>query len=134
MTKPLPTPTGWDAEFWTLAARGILAMQACAVCGSLQFYPRPVCTGCFGRDLSWRPVSGRGRVHSFTFVRAPVHPAFKPEVPVILVEVELEEGVRMLSRLVECGPDEVALGAPVSVVFVPTARDDIRLPHFRLAR
>jgi len=134
MMKPLPTPTGWDAEFWTLAARGILAVQACATCGRLQFYPRPVCAGCFGRDLTWRPVSGHGRVHSFTLVRAPVHPAFKPEVPIILVEVELDEGVRMLSRMVECEPGEVTLGAQVSVVFEDTARDDTRLPHFRLAR
>jgi uncharacterized OB-fold protein len=93
-----------------------------------------VCVNCFGRDLVWQPVSGQGRIHSFTFVHAPVHPAFKPEVPIVLAEIELAEGVRMLSRIVNCQPEDVVLDAPVTAVFIETADEAIRLPHFELAR
>jgi len=132
--KPLPHPGEWDEPFWANARRGVLSVQRCRSCGRLQFYPRPVCVNCFARTLEWHPVSGRGRVLSFTFVHAPVHPAFKPEVPIILAEIELAEGVRMLSRIVNCEPADLALDKPVIVVFLETADEAIRLPHFELAR
>jgi uncharacterized protein len=134
MNKPLPTPAPWDEPFWANARRGVLSVQRCGSCGRLQFYPRPVCVACFGRALEWQPVSGRGRIHSFTLVRAPQHPAFRPDVPIVLAEIELDEGVRMLSRIVGAETAAVALGAPVTVVFLETENETIRLPHFELAR
>lgn len=133
MTKPLPTFVAWDETFWANARRGVLSVQKCRSCGRLQFYPRPVCVNCFGRSLEWQPVSGRGLIHSFTFVYAPVHPAFMPEVPIILAEIELEERVRMISRIVNCEPAEVELGKSVVAVFLETAAEAVRLPHFELA-
>jgi uncharacterized OB-fold protein len=133
VNKPLPSPAAWDEGFWTNARRGVLSVQRCQSCGRLQFYPRPVCVHCFGRRLEWHPISGRGRVLSFTFVHAPVHPAFQPEVPIILAEIELAEGVRMLSRIVNCEPADLTLGKSVSVVFLQTAEEAIRLPHFEPA-
>ncbi len=132
--KPLPMPAAWDEGFWTNARQGVLSVQKCPSCGRLQFYPRPVCLNCFGRTLEWHPVSGRGRINSFTLVRVPQNPVFKPEAPIILVEVELEEGVRMLSRIVHGEPGEVQLGQSVRAVFLETTDQAIRLPHFELAR
>jgi uncharacterized OB-fold protein len=62
-----------------------------------------------------------------------VHSDFKADVPVIIAEVELEEGVRILSRIVNCAPENVAVGKAVEVIFLATADDTIRLPHFELA-
>lgn len=134
MAKPLPTPVAWDEPFWMHAKAGRLSVQECRSCHRLQFYPRPVCANCLGREFSWLPVSGDGHVHSFTFVRVPDSASFKDEVPILLVEVELNEGVRMLSRLIGCEPDEVTLGTAVRVRFDATEDESILLPHFELRR
>jgi uncharacterized OB-fold protein len=88
-----------------------------------------VCPACLSEELAWETCTGRGSIYSFTVVhRAPFPGAV---VPFVLVIVELEEGHAMLSRLVECSPEEAAIDAPVEVVFVDQS-DSISLPCFRL--
>ena len=130
--KPLPKPVHWDVEFWNAARRGELVVQKCIECGHLQHYPRPACANCWSDMIEWIPLSGRGRIHSFTVVRIPQHPAFKDEAPFTMIEVELDEGVRIISRLTEEPEEPVQVGARVEVVFVPTHDEAIHLPYFRL--
>ena len=126
-----PTPVSWDRGFWESAARGILSMQRCETCGRLQFYPRPVCTACFSTQLSWQPVSGTGVVEAFTLVRVPVREAFRPDVPIMLAEIQLREGVRMISRIVGAPEDGIHVGDEVTVTFLPSADGTSLIPHFR---
>ncbi|MFC9355128.1 Zn-ribbon domain-containing OB-fold protein [Rhodococcus sp. NPDC057014] len=130
--RPFPTPVHWDKEFWDRARDGVLTAQECLDCGRLQHYPRPGCANCWSRNRRWRELSGRGRIYSFTVVRQPVHPAFTDEAPYPLVDVELEEGVRMLSVLRGTPLDQLSIGMPVAVEFGPEV-DGIRLPYFRTA-
>lgn len=131
--KSLPLPNGIDRELWEGTSQGELRLQRCKSCGQVQFFPRPSCTNCFGGDIEWIKSSGKGKVHTYTLVRVPRNPAFKDEVPIYLAEIELEEGVRILSRIVGEKRDTVALGAPVRVVFQETENPEIKLPVFELA-
>ncbi len=131
--KSLPKVNGIDRRFWQGAAEGKLLLQKCRKCDHRQFFPRPVCTRCFSTDLDWVPASGRGRVHSFTWVRVPRNPAFKDEVPICYADIILEEGVLMQSRILEKEMARVKIETEVSVTFQDTDNPEIKLPVFEVA-
>jgi uncharacterized OB-fold protein len=105
-------------------------VQRCGTCGALRFPAREVCSRCLSREVSWVPVSGRGTVWSFVVMHQAAHPWFAARVPYAVVQVELEEGVRMISNLLDVPPAEMRIGMPVEVVFDPVA-DGVVLPRFR---
>jgi uncharacterized OB-fold protein len=117
--KPLPRPERKDltAPFWEATKRGELVCQRCRQCGNWIFYPREQCPVCFSRELEWAPVSGRGRVHSFTVVHQPANAAFEPDAPYVYAVIQLDEGVRMVSNVVGCAPADVTVDMPVTAVF-----------------
>jgi uncharacterized OB-fold protein len=67
-------------------------------------------------------------VHSWVTYRESPHPAFKAPYSVVLVE--LEEGVRLISNMIDTGPEEISIGMPVEVVFDDVA-EELTLPKFR---
>lgn len=131
--KSLPKINKIDRPFWEGTASGKLLLQKCRACGQLQFFPRAVCVQCFGGSLEWIPASGRGKVHTFSWVRVPRNPAFKDEVPICYCNIVLDEGVIMESRIVGKGMEKVKLGDRVKVVFQETSSPEIKLPLFELA-
>jgi uncharacterized OB-fold protein len=127
--RAFPVPDAVTQPFWEGVAEGVLRVQRCVACGRNVFYPRAVCPFCTASDLEWVEASGAGVVHSFTVVhRAP--PDYRDEVPYVVALVDLDEGVRMMSRLVDVEPGAVAVGMPVEVVM----RGEPRLPYFRRRR
>ena len=133
LKKSLPKSNKIDAPYWQGAAGGKLLLQKCRACGKLQFFPRAVCVDCFSSDTDWIEAAGTGKIHSFTWVRVPRNPAFKEEVPICYINVILDEGVIMESRLVGKGIEGVKLGDKVKVAFQQTDNPEIRLPVFELA-
>ncbi len=131
--KSLPKINKIDQPYWRGATAGKLLLQKCKECGKLQFFPRPACVGCFSGDLEWVAASGKGKVHSFTWVRVPRNPAFKEEVPICYANIVLDEGVILESRIVGKNLQAVKMGAKVRVVFQETASPEIKLPVFELA-
>jgi uncharacterized OB-fold protein len=127
--RPLPTPTGDSLTYWEGCRDGRLRLQRCADCGEHQSYPRVVCTRCMSDRLAWRDSTGKGRVFTYTVVERALSPAFEADVPYIVAVVELEEGVRMMTRLVNIPPPSVAIGIPVRVSFLKLS-DTISLPVF----
>lgn len=126
--RPTPQPDADTAEFWAATLKGRLRIQQCRSCGRFVHYPRAACPSCMSRDLGFEDASGRGVVYSYTIVyRAPA--AFADEVPYVVALVDLDEGARLLSRLVGVTPDSVAIGMPVQVTFHPLS-DDAALPFF----
>src|SRR5260370_28545175 len=107
---PLPKPDKDSAAYWEGTRRHELLVQQCNACERLRFYPRSVCPYCLSDQFQWRPSTGRGAVYSFTVIhRAPL-PAFRDKVPYVLALIELEEGVRMMSNVVDCDPAQVRIG------------------------
>lgn len=130
--KSIPKINKVDQPFWEGAARGKYMLQRCQSCGKVQFFPRVACVDCFG-ELAWVEAKGTGKVHSFSLVRVPRNPAFKDEVPIYYINVILDEGVIVESKLVGENKEKVQLGAPVRAVFEPTQDPTIKLPCFELA-
>ena len=130
--KPLPTISGETKPYWDHCRRGELLIQKCDSCEEYQFYPRGICANCWSNDIQWVTASGKGTVWTFTVTYQNGTPGFAEEVPYVLALVELEEGVRMFTNIVDCDPRSVSIGMPVEVTFV-RATDQISVPYFKLA-
>lgn len=131
--KPLPEITELTAPFWQAAKEGRLVMQQCRSCGKYVWCPRPACTECGRDELDWRELSGRGTVYSFTVIRQLAGRgarAFEKDIPYTIAWVDLDEGPRYYTNIVECPVDDVEIGMAVEVVF-DRASDDISLPKFK---
>lgn len=130
--KPLPRVTPDNRSFWEAARRHELRLQRCGECGQLWYPPGPVCPECLSERFEWARVSGRGTISSFAVFHKAYFPAFAEEIPYAVVQVELEEGPRLLSNLVDVPPGEIRVGMPVEVVFDDVA-PELSLPRFRRA-
>lgn len=126
--RPRPSISQDTSFFWESAARSELLIQKCSSCGTLRHPPRPGCAAC--GSLEWETIqsSGLGTVYSYVIYHHPPLPGFEPPFAVGLIE--LEEGVRMLSNIVDMPLDEITIGMPVEVTFVAVDAD-LTLPMFR---
>ncbi len=127
--KPLPAMEGLAGEFYGWCKQGELRFQRCKGCGVFRHVPRETCAECNSFDAVWARSTGRGIVYSWTVVERALHPAFTDSTPMAPVVVEMEEGVRLLSEVVDCRPDELEIGMPVKVEFAAVT-DEISLPRF----
>jgi uncharacterized protein len=128
--RPLPLPDHRSQEFYAAAAEGRLLIQACDACGALQFYPRGHCVRCSGSALSWRQASGRATLHTFSVLYRTPNVEFADDLPYVLAIVDLEEGVRMTSRVVDVDLERLRCELPLQVVFRPLAEDGPVMPFF----
>ena len=123
-----PTPDADDRYFWDGVASRKLLLQRCAGCGKLRQPPSPMCPSCNSLDWETQEASGRARVYSWI---ASQHPTADDTTTRIVVLLDLEEGVRFVSNLVDFPLEDVHFGMPVELVFVDY--DGQILPQFRAA-
>ena len=128
--KPLPIVTDENRPFWDGCREGKLLLQFCAACQQHQFYPRLYCMQCESDRLRWVEASGRGVIYSYTIIHQNKSPDFMADVPYNVAIVQLEEGPRMMSNIVDIDPADLRVDLPVTVVFDPV-NDTISLPRFR---
>lgn len=120
-----------EAEpFWEATGSGRLMLQRCPACSAPVWYPRGMCPGCGGTTLEWFEASGAGTVYSFTVVRRGATGAYRDVGPYVLAYVELAEGPRVLTNVVDCDPDTLEVGTSVRALFDPTP-DGPSLVRFR---
>jgi len=135
LQRPLPTPMTPEAKpYWDGLRMGKLMLPKCNDCGAAFFYPRILCPHCHSRNVGWIQASGKGKLYSFEIAYRTFNPAFKVEAPFILAMVELEEGPRMMSNLINIKPDPavVKCDMPVEVVFEKQT-DEVTLALFQPA-
>jgi uncharacterized OB-fold protein len=130
VAKPVPEVTTELRPFFSAAREGRLVVQRCRKCGRRRFPPREICSHCLARDAEWVPSSGRGTVLSYNVMHQVYHPGFAADVPYAVVLVELEDGARMISNVVDCPLDRVQVGLRVEVAFQERT-SEIVLPVFR---
>lgn len=118
---PAPATNPESQAFFEAAAQGKLLYGACRQCGEAHFYPRKSCPHCFSAEVDWQQSSGLGRIYTYTVSG----PASDRQV---LALVELDEGVRMLSNIVDATPEDLAIGARVRVAFARAGA--VRVPVF----
>ena len=129
--KPLPVLDPETRPFWEGCRQGRLLLQRCAECGHPRFPPTRFCSRCRSAKCDWIESKGEGIVFSWIVVRHPVpRDIYAQDVPYVVALVELAEGVRIPSKIVECTPEDVSAGMPVKVVFRPVTAD-ITLPLFK---
>lgn len=128
MDRALPVPTPETAHFWEGCKAGELRLQRCTECAKAYFPPRPFCPGCGSRAVEVFKASGRGTLYSYVINHRP-----RPDMgkdPHSIAVVELAEGPRMMTNIVDCPqtPEALVLDMPVKVKFETFG--EIALPLF----
>ena len=130
--RPLPRRHGYAGEFYAYCRKHELRFQHCIDCGTWRHLPRDMCAKCGSFRFEWRKSSGRGKLFSWTTVAQPMLPPFADAVPYSPVIVELEEGVRMVTWLINVKPEELRLDMPVEVAF-DDVTSEVTMPKFKRA-
>lgn len=128
--KPLPVVQPWSKEFWEGTKQNKLMIQECKECKTKIFYPRKACPECWSSDLGWVESAGKGKIYAHTVTMAGVEKKFAEDLPFVIACIDLEEGIRMMSRIVECDPETVEIGMDVEVAFEKVT-DEFTLPFFK---
>lgn len=105
-----PEPTVGTEAYWEGARNGKLLLRHCTSCGRVHHYPRALCPYCFSDKLDWQEASGKGKVYTYSVMRR------APE-PYVIAYVTLEEGISMMTNIVDCDLDRVKIDMPVKLVF-----------------
>ena len=125
--RPIPTPDQDSLHYWQGCKQHKLIVPKCLECGSMVFPSRIICPECFSGELAEVELSGLGTVYTFTVVYKGPSPAF--QVPYVVALVELDEGIRMLSNIMETELDRIKIGMRVRCVF-EDINDELTLPVF----
>lgn len=136
LDRPLPQPITPEARpYWDGLREQKLMLPRCRACGHAFFYPRVVCPSCHSRDLTWMQASGKGKLHAFEIAYQTISRTFKVPPPYVLAMVELDEGPRMMTNLinVEPHPRAIRCDMPVEIVFTKLT-EEVTLPLFQPAR
>jgi uncharacterized protein len=130
--RPLPIPDEASKPFFDGARQRRLMVQRCSVCGTMMWPVKPACINCLSPDVEWVQVSGRATLYSFVLMHQVYHPAFATEVPYNIAEVDLAEGLRIISNIVGCSNAELTIGMELEVTFEDVS-DEVTLPKFQPA-
>jgi uncharacterized protein len=130
MRYDLPTPEGDTQPFWDAAAEQRLLLRRCDDCDTTHFYPRPFCPRCWSGNVSWVQASGRATLYTWSVVHSNDLPPFGDRVPYVAAVVDLEEGPRMMTNVVDCDAADLRIGMDLEVTFSQRT-DDVTLPLFR---
>ncbi len=122
-TYPEPAINMETETYWAAAKDGKLLLKKCNTCGETHYYPRAICPHCLSGDTAWYEASGKGTIYTYSVMR-------RTATPYVIAYVTLAEGITMMSNIVECDVDSVAIGDDVEVCFRATEGDQA-LPVFR---
>ena len=128
----LPNPDHETQEYWDAAREHRLLIKRCAACERAHFYPRPFCPHCWSENVDWEQASGRATLYTWSVVYSNDLPPFPEKVPYAAAIVDLDEGPRMMTRVVGCEFDDLRVGMPLEVTFEQET-DQVTLPVFRPA-
>jgi len=115
MDRKLPAPEAnpETVAFWKAASAGRLTLRKCTSCARVNWYPRVICPFCFGDASEWVDATGHGTIYTFSVMH-------RAEVPYAIAYVTLEEGVSMMTNIVDCDLDAIRIGQKVKLVFKPS--------------
>lgn len=121
LPTPAPTVTQANAAFWAATAEGRFQLQRCNECDTVLWFPRRHCPSCWTENVSTFDASGKGVVYSFTVIRKGAM-AYKESGPFVIAYVELAEGPRVMTNIVDCDVETVKVGMHVEVVWHDTGQ------------
>jgi uncharacterized OB-fold protein len=130
MIKPLPKPSKWSQPFWDNAKKHKLTLKKCKDCGHIDHPPYLYCTNCHSDNSEWVEASGKGKLVAYAINTYMVPFPFWDDMPYVVAMIDLDEGVRMISNIVECDHDQLKNGMELEVVFDDVS-DEFTLPKWR---
>jgi uncharacterized OB-fold protein len=110
---PAPRVLPESLPFWQAADEGRYLVKKCNSCGQVHHYPRDICPFCLSADTVWQDSPGTGMVYSFSTMG-------QGDAAYTMAYVTLDEGVTVMTNLVDCDPAQMTIGQTVRVVFTPT--------------
>ncbi|WP_406515328.1 Zn-ribbon domain-containing OB-fold protein [Streptomyces sp. NBC_00873] len=113
----LPEPDDFTRRYWDAAAEGHLLLRRCRACGAAHHYPREFCPTCWSEDVDWERASGRATLYTWSVVHRNDLPPFGSRVPYTAAVVELAEGPRMMTEIVDCEESALVIGMELRVAF-----------------
>ena len=119
LPAPAPVINSTTAEFWKATTEGRFILQRCDACNIVLWFPRRNCPKCWTEDVSTFDAEQTGTVYSFTVVRKGKG-AFQDAGPFVIAYVELADGPRIMTNIVDCDIDLLHIGMPVEMVFHDT--------------
>ena len=130
-SKPLPKISNQIVkEFYEGTKKHKLLVQHCNDCGRNIFYPKTFCPYCWSENIGWIDSKGKGKLYSYTVCMSNVSEVFELDLPYVVGVVDLEEGVRLLTNIVDCRPEDIKCDIDVEVVF-RDVNEEFTLPMFR---
>ena len=133
LKKPLPIPTKWSQPFWDAAREHRLVLRKCSKCGYIDHPPYLYCTACHADEHEWIEASGKATLAAYAINYFGVPFPFWADLPYVVALIDLEEGPRMISNVVECDFDVLENGMDLEVVF-DDVTDEITLPKWKPAK
>lgn len=125
----LPTIEDETRPFWDALRDGKLMLGKCDGCGRVHYYPRPMCPHCWSDAVRLQPACGRGTLYTWSTVYVNDLPPFNTKVPYVAAQVDLEEGVRITTNIVDAEPGDLSIGMPVILGFEAIS-EDVTIPVF----
>lgn len=130
----LPVVESDSRPFWDgVRDSGVFRVVRCRACDRVHHYPRPFCPHCWSDDVEWVDASGAAILYTYSTVYLNDLPPFRDELPYVAAVVELAEGPRVMTRLVDCTLDELRIGMALTMT-TRTLTDDITIPLFAPVR
>ncbi len=129
ISRNMPVPNPETKAFWDACREQRLLIQSCSDCGHRQFYPRLICSECSSRDVDWVEACGSATIKSFTIMRMAISPAYESDIPYVIALVSLDEGPTMMTNVVNCDLEALAIGMDLQVQFRRYS-DEISVPVF----
>lgn len=126
----LPTIEPESRPFWDAAREHRFLVRRCHTCGAVHHYPRPFCPICWSEDLSWEEASGRGTLYTYSTIYMNDLPPFSGRLPYVAGAVDLDEGPRVMTNIVDCEPGDLRVGMAVEVTYRELT-PEITAPVFR---
>ncbi len=133
MDKPMPEATPTSEPFWNGLKEHKVRIQYSPSSDAYVFYPRVLAPRTLADDLEWREISGKGKLYTFTVADRPTAPPWEDAVPQLLAVVELDEGPRLSTEMVNADPTALKVGMRVSPVFEDHPEHDVTLLKYEPA-
>jgi uncharacterized OB-fold protein len=130
--RPLPDETALTAPFWQAARERRLVIQRCTGCGKFRWPPEVACYECGSLENEWAPVGGGATLYTWTVAHPPLLPYFQRRSPWPIAVVELDEGARLVTNLVDIDPEHFEIGMPLEAAFQDIG-DGVTLVVFKRA-
>jgi uncharacterized OB-fold protein len=128
--KPLPRITDDNRQYWEYCKNHELRMQKCFQCAYIRFPCSILCPKCHSMEAQWVKLSGKGVIYSYVIYRRAYHPAYQNDIPYVVAIIQLIEGPRMESNIIDCKMERLKIDLPVEVIFEDVT-EKVALPKFK---